>query len=298
MQQDIYDIDELRRIIAERNEQNNIELITNKIAMVSDIRMGDYTNIMKVNMWAFVLCTSGSCSLTLSHQSYDINRGSLLIYQPNQRFKIEQLSDDCSGKIMCVTSDLVDESMSKINDMFSFLLYVKANPIVQLSENQCDMFERYGKLLLKKIDDSNNLFYREIANNLMTALFFEVFNVYSQNLLDMSSMKTNRDRVFERFLQLVEKHHSEERSIKYYAARMGLTPKYLSKLCREVSGRHAGVWIERFVMDEAKSLLLDTDLTIQQISNRLNFANQSFFGKYFRKHVGMSPSAFRKNKGV
>lgn len=294
MEQNIVDIETLRRVIIERNEQNHIELITNKIAVVGDLQMDKFANIMQVDMWAFVLCLSGTCKLSLNHMMFDIRRGTMLVYQPNQRFKMEQFSSDCTGKILFVTREVVDESVAKIPDIFNFLLYVEANPCVQLTESQCDMFLQYGQLVLMKAGDANNLFYREISTNLMMALFFEVFNIYSRNLVNRSTVKTAGDYVFERFLQLVVKHYIHERSIKYYAGLMGLSPKYLSQICYRVSGRHAGVWIDRFVVAKAKSLLLDTNLTIQQIANELNFPNQSFFGKYFKKHVGQSPSNFRK----
>ena len=197
-----------------------------------------------------------------------------------------------------VHDDVVDESLSKISDMFNFMIYVKENPFVQLTDNQCVMFEKYGQLVLLKAGDVGNLFYREVSTNLMRVLFFEVFNVYSQNLLRRNVLKTNKDFVLERFLQIVSKHYSAERSIKYYAGMMGLSPKYLSQICYQVSGKHAGEWIDRFVVSHAKELLSGTDLTIQQISNELHFPNQSFFGKYFRKHVGQSPREYRRTRNL
>ncbi|MBO4741360.1 MAG: AraC family transcriptional regulator [Bacteroidales bacterium] len=297
MEQNIVDIETLKRAIIERNEQNHIELITNSIAVVSDISMAKYSNIVEIDMWACVLCVSGSCRLTLNYGDYEIQHGTLLVYQPNQRFKIEQLSDDCSGKILFVANDVVDESLSKITDLFNFMLYVQENPCVQLTEKQCEMLLRYEQLIILKTGETGNLFHKEVANNLLMAMFFELFNIYSQNLLQKDNFKTKSDRVFERFLQCVSKNYKSERSIKFYAQEIGITPKYLSQLCFQVSGRHAGDWIDRFVIAKAKSLLLDSDLTIQQISNSLNFANQSFFGKYFRKQVGQSPGQFRKNGG-
>ena len=296
MDQNIVDIETLKRAIIERNEQNHIDLITNKMAFVSDLSIGKFPNVNRVNMWAFVLCTSGSCRFTLSHSEYEMHRGSMLVYRPNQKFKIEQFSDNCTGKILFVTDDVVDESLSKISDMFNFMIYVKENPFVQLTDNQCIMFEKYGQLVLLKAGDVGNLFYREVSTNRMKVLFFEVFNVYSQNLLRRNVLKTNKDFVLERFLQIVSKHYAEERSIKYYAGMMGLSPKYLSQICYQVSGKHAGEWIDRFVVSHAKELLSGTDLTIQQISNELHFPNQSFFGKYFRKHVGQSPREYRRNR--
>ena len=295
MEQNIIDVESLRRAIIERNEQNHIELITKSIVVLSDLSMAKFTNIRKADMWAFVVCTSGECSLTLNFNNYEVRRGSMLIYQPGQLFKISHLSDDCTGKILFVTDEVVDESLSKITDMFNFLLYVKENPCVQLTKNQFELLFRYEDLILLKIGEVGNLFYREVANNLLMALFFEVFNIYSQNLLRKDNLKTNREFVFERFLQCVSKHFDSERSIKFYAQKIGITPKYLSQLCYQVSGRHAGDWINRFVVAKAKNLLQESNLTIKQISNQLNFPNQSFFGKYFKKHVGESPREFRNN---
>lgn len=73
-----------------------------------------------------------------------------------------------------------------------------------------------------------------------------------------------------------------------------MTPKYLSLLVKNVSNRTAGEWIDNYVVLEAKALLSSSTLSIQEISDRLNFANQSFFGKYFKQHAGISPTEYRK----
>ena len=88
--------------------------------------------------------------------------------------------------------------------------------------------------------------------------------------------------------------YTKERSISYYADRLCVTPKYLSQIVRKVSGRFAGDWITDYVILEAKALLKSRKYTIQQIADRLNFANQSFFGKYFKEKVGCSTSEYQK----
>ena len=296
MEKNIVDIESLKRTIIERNEQNHIEVIAKNIVMVNDISVAKFSDIAKVGMWAVVLCTSGSIEFELDHAKYKAKKGTMIVYQPNQVFGITQQSSDCSGKILFVSDDVVDESLAKITDHINFLLYVKENPCVQLSENQYEMFFKYEQIILLKSADTANLFHREVAKNMLMALFFEVLNIYSQNLMQKHTVRTSRDYIFERFLQHVSKHYMRERAIKFYAIEMGLTPKYLSSICHQVSGRHAGEWIDRFVVAKAKSLLWDSDLTIQQISNELNFANQSFFGKYFKKHVGQSPREFRQSR--
>ena len=100
--------------------------------------------------------------------------------------------------------------------------------------------------------------------------------------------------MFESFLKTVATHYKQQRSVTFYADKLYLTPKYLSCVIKEISGKSAGEWIDEQVILAAKALLKSSNMTIQEISVELNFANQSFFGKYFKQHTGISPKAYRK----
>lgn len=97
-----------------------------------------------------------------------------------------------------------------------------------------------------------------------------------------------------KFIIAVSESFRERREVSWYAERLCITPKHLSAVCKETSGRTAGEWIESYVTMEAKVLLKSTDMTIQEIAAKLNFANQSFFGKYFKHQTGLSPTAYRR----
>lgn len=100
--------------------------------------------------------------------------------------------------------------------------------------------------------------------------------------------------MFERFIRAVSESYKEERSVSYYADKMFLTAKHLSTVVKEISGKTAGEWIDSLVVLEAKALLKSSELSIQEIADELHFANQSFFGKYFKHHTGMSPKEYRR----
>ena len=97
-------------------------------------------------------------------------------------------------------------------------------------------------------------------------------------------------------MELVQEHHQRERLIGFYADQLCITPKYLSKLVKENTGRSAGEWIESYVILEARAMLQSPNMSIQQIATALNFPNQSFFGKYFKRVTGMSPKQYRLMK--
>ena len=108
------------------------------------------------------------------------------------------------------------------------------------------------------------------------------------------SAHATKNNIVERFIALVEEHYREERLIGFYADKLCITPKYLSKLVKENTGRSAGEWIESHVILEARAMLQSSDMTIQQIASSLNFPNQSFFGKYFKRATGLSPKQYRR----
>lgn len=289
----IFDIEALKHLLEERNELNHIDFITNKLAIVSNVRMEKFREMMRVNMAAFVFCTSGKCRVNLNFREYEVCNGSLLVYQPNQFLQILELSPDVQGHILLISTDLVNELLTRLVGMMDIFFYVNSNPCIQLTEKQEIVIRNYVRMVLPKLNDNDNLFYKEISENLLTALYFEVCNIYGQSIMNKEFVKTNQESIFEQFLREVGANFKRERSIKFYAQRLGITPKYLSSVVKQVSSRLAGDWINEFVITEAKILLHDSNLTVQQISNDLNFSNQSFFGKYFSAHVGISPKKFR-----
>lgn len=112
----------------------------------------------------------------------------------------------------------------------------------------------------------------------------------------MKEIATNQGRMTDQFLMLAQRHFRQQRFLDFYAQKLEVSPKHLSRTVKAQTGYTAVEWIEKFVILEAKVLLKSSNLNIQQISDELNFASQSFFGKYFKKITGMSPKEFRNKR--
>ena len=95
------------------------------------------------------------------------------------------------------------------------------------------------------------------------------------------------------FIKLVSEYHTSHRNVGFYADKLCLTPKYLSRVVRDVTGRSAPEWIDAFVILEAKNLLKYSGLAIKEIVYKLSFPNQSVFYKFFKSRTGMTPSEYR-----
>ena len=126
----------------------------------------------------------------------------------------------------------------------------------------------------------------------MQGFFFELCNIFNNHAPAVTASvksKSRKEYIFERFYETLVESYQSERSVKFYADQLCLTPKHLSGVVKEVSGKTVGEWIDEFVILEAKALLNSSSMNIQEIADRLSFANQSFFGKYFKHYTGMSP---------
>ncbi len=108
------------------------------------------------------------------------------------------------------------------------------------------------------------------------------------------SKASRRDEIVARFLCYVQENYREHRDLGFYAGLLGLSLKYMSHVIFEQTGRHPSQWIKDYVILDAKTMLRSGRYTVQQVAEELNFPNQSFFGKYFKEAVSVSPKKWMK----
>ena len=149
-------------------------------------------------------------------------------------------------------------------------------------------------MLKEKMRATDNKFRRDIVRTLILAMFYDLSNVIVRLQESESKKQTRADSIFTQFIRLVELNFRKERRVGWYAEQLCITPKYLSETVKNVSNRTPNEWIDSYVSLELRVLLKSTTKSIKEISDDMNFPNQSFLGKFFREHVGVSPSAYRK----
>ena len=145
----------------------------------------------------------------------------------------------------------------------------------------------------------NDPYSAEIIRSMIRTLAYKVCRIIARHVETGASDASSRSRneeYFNQFMGVLARHYMQQRSVGFYAGQLNLTPKYLTTIIRKTSGRTAVQWIDDYVVLEAKNLLKYSTMSIQEISYYLNFPNQSFFGKYFKNHTGMTPTAYRLGK--
>lgn len=243
----------------------------------------------------FAFCMQGDAYIHLGLDSYTINRGECLVIFPEQLIQAEKVSDDFNGLIFIFSMTYLSQLRIDIQRLLPLFVSVKNNPICQLSEEEGIALVDYFMMIKKKMKLKNHPDQLKIIQNILEAVFLEIGYIYRRNQGKRIKLSTRKEVLFNQFIHELTIHYKEERSVSYYANKLCITSKYLSSLVKEISDKTPAELIINCVMFESKTLLKSTDMSIQQVSDLLNFPNQSFFGKYFKRYAGISPSQYKQS---
>jgi AraC-like DNA-binding protein len=245
----------------------------------------------KVDITIIVLCIEGEMSGSVNLQQFNVCAPGLFIVMPEQVLQIDEFSDDFTGCFTLMSKKFTDHLLIDSYERFPIFRSIFNDPWLPMSEEELIITLDYYRMFKRTAQFGNNQNRDDIMKHLTQAFFLE-FNYKFQELPSTEELQ-KQELLSERFLELVSANFKENRSLDFYSEKLCLTSKHLSKVLKETSGQSANEWIKDFVVLEAKALLRSTDMTVQQISNALSFPSQSFFGKYFKRHVGVSPKEYR-----
>lgn len=266
-------------------------------AMMPDY-IGDLTELMRIEGATTMLLTRGTLNISLNTETYTLTAPSCIAFMPGAVVKVE--SDDWTAidlHLIYISTELIPDINVSFSSIAVEALAQRSRPGVSLNERETSIFMRYFKLLHSvMLDAYQTALCRHVVANLITALIYQMTLASLRNISIESKPTTsaNRNSYITEFMKLVHINFMKERSVNYYANRLCISPKYLSQLVKEGTGRSASRWIDHFVITEAKNMLRFSGKNIQQVAYALNFANQSSFGKYFKHITGMSPTEFQK----
>lgn len=274
----------------------NKDNIDNEIFIFDDIKdIAHPNNPIKLQMPVFAICTNGHGKININLQEYEVIPNTLITLLPDHIIHGYTTSEDFKGLFIGVSLKYSEEVIPDIHTLLPFIIQFKNSPIIMLKDEEVANIASFHSFLWQKIKNEKGHYRKRIINNLLQALFFETLNIYKDRNTIISTRRSRNEEIFYNFFSIVEREFKVNRSVAFYANKLYISPKHLSAVVKAISGRTAGEWIDNYVILAAKVLLRSSSHTIQEISSELNFANQSFFGKYFKHHVGLSPSQYRVN---
>ncbi len=268
--------------------------IDNEFLLFDNIKvLPGFTHPFRTDVTTFIICTKGHTRGKIGLVPYKTQAPCMITIVADEILQHEYISDDFEGSFIVMSKQMTDSLIPHISERLSLSHNIRKNPYLPLTQENLDLLMTYYLMLKKVADMLDNPHRKVIVQYLMVA-----FHYYSNSCLhkipeeDLLASKQNES--VEHFLSLAEKNFKTQRQVKFYADKVNLSPKYLSQMVKSETGKSVNNWIEDYVILEAKALLKSSKHTIQQISNELNFVDQSVFGKYFKRVVGKSPKQYRE----
>ena len=249
---------------------------------------------IRIDGLVIALCTHGSGKLGIDLREYNVEKNSLIVIQPKNYLYLSQFSSDFRCTVLACSHNVIENVLPKLTDILPLLMHHRTEPVTLLSETDADDILKYHDFLRAILRKGNTPYIKQKVLCILQAALYEMMEINKRNMVTEETPRSRKEEIMARFILAVSEDFRDNRLVSYYAHKLFITPKHLSSVVKEISGRTAGDWIENYVVMEAKVLLKTTDLTIQEIAAKLNFANQSFFGKYFKHHTGYSPTIYRK----
>lgn len=253
-----------------------------------------YKQPFRLKAGIFVLCLEREIHASIKMTDYYIKKNDFVSILPGNilQFIGQQ------GKVRLCFVAFSSEFLSQTNMVkFSadFLPQVIENPVISLKQESAELLAEYFSLLVKTQEQITEIFNTEITKSILQSMLQGIGYMYQKHTLNPPAL-TRKEEIRKQFVGLVMQHYTRERSISFYAEQLNITPQHLCTTIKQITGFTASDIIARMVILDAKAQLKSTELTIQEISYSLNFPNVSFFGKYFKRHVGMSPQAYRNSQ--
>lgn len=251
---------------------------------------------LRIDMYLLAACVKGRMSVEMNNHRHEIGEYDIIVSSPNSVLTNYMTSPDFEGAVLCLSKKAIMECFPE-NDLLDKVIYLIDNPIVKINKESATMMHHMMCAVDVKLRSKNTQYKKQVMLSLVKAAICEILSNVVMPEEDNgggSRQSASRDELFKQFLKLLTETRVKPRSMEWYAQRLCVTPKYLSAVCKQSSGKTAYRWITEFVVKDIVYWLRNSSRSIKEISVLLDFPNESFFGKYCREHLGMSPSKYRQ----
>ena len=243
--------------------------------------------------------TEGETSLTSNLQEFRLKKDSLFIFSPKHILQV-QSNNRFKAHLIVIAPDFLKRINIDTKRMMPLFLQFGSLPCMELTHAESQSLRSFISMVEQELKGSETDFSSEIIGGLIAATIYKVGDILTHYLTEHpevdSPIHNRAEEYFRQFTELLGEHYKHERSVGFYARQLCITPKYLTTLIKRISGKSVSERIDNYVILEAKTLLKYSNMSVQEIAYYLNFPNQSFFGSYFKRNAGMSPSQYKAKK--
>ena len=242
-----------------------------------------------------LLCTAGEGSFVFNEKCYHIMKNDLVVMPNPTRARNLAAAPGMQVEWFAADYKFLQNQLPSNNYSIGGSISLNQDPVIKLTDGQADLLLADFHRLRDRMDDRDLLFYRELMGSLCLTMMYDIFEPHAQR----EATDTHSDRTAYIVRQLTDLLATgisrTEREVSYYAERLHVSPKYLSATIKRVTGHSVSSFIDRHTVPILKKYLNDERLSLTQIADRMNFTSLSYFSRYCTKHLGQSPSEYRRS---
>lgn len=247
----------------------------------------------KIKAGIFILCMEGTVRATVNLLEVDIRKNDFVVLLPNSFIQIHEVSADTRVSVAGFSSEFMD-SGNYVQTLLESMPTILNNPVVSLDDKISGLFRNVYLLLINACTLPNTLENKEILRSILAIFLHGAKDLYKRYGGALDEPLKREHELYHQFIRLLMINYTQEHEVSFYAKRCGVTPAHFSNAIRRASGRSPIAVITDTLVMNAKAQLKSTRLPVKEIAFSLGFGNLSFFNKYFRKHVGMTPQEYRE----
>lgn len=266
------------------------------ITASSDSQMQVFRFPCRIEAFIIGVGTEGETSVSFNLHEFRLKKDSMFIFTPKNILQVNS-QQYFKADVIAISPDFMRRINIDIKNMMPLFLKFVENPTLALTPEESRSMRGMIAQIERETRGPETHFSFDIVSGLIAATIYKVGDIMYHYLAEHPEGQNNShnraEEYFKQFTHLLGEHFREERSVGFYARQLCITPKYLTTLIKRISGQSVSEWIDNYVILEAKTLLKYSTMSIQEIAYYLNFPNQSFFGSYFKRNTGMSPSQYK-----
>lgn len=240
------------------------------------------------------MCLGGECRLEYNDRNITLHDGDLMIVRKGRLIQNIEPAQDFRVKVLYVTPTFIERSTPQTNYGMKGSVSLFNNPVMSLSDEQQELIMRHFNWIEYRLSHTEHRFYHELLANSIQGVILDFFDIHAR-LYGESSVSTQNANIMGRFFAMLDNdEYRTNREVAYYADKLCVTPKYLSEICKKVSGSTANYWINRYTILDICRKLRDKSLTFVQISDMFHFSSPAYFSRYVQHYLGMNPTEYRE----
>ena len=277
-----------------------VKYIDSDFIIMDNLKTSAQLSTIKLGVNVFSIVTKGKMEASINGHRIIIGERQMMVCPSSAIMEDLMISPDLKCIIICLTDRLLKMLIHSYISIWNIALYVKNVNKIDLKEKDIDVIERVIDLLKIYISDENIYFRESIIHSLIQTLLLDFCSTLKTYccVYDNSDKMTSAEKLFNGFIDILSKSEIKRHPITFYSDKLFISSRYLSSICRNISGKSAEKWIQDYLNDDINYMLLSTDMNVKSIAVKCGFSSIALFDKYVKLHLGMSPQKYRNKNDI